>query len=307
MPRPTSRARALLSLGITAEWQGELELAAARYTEAGQLMERLDDSARLHHWQVLPIANLADVALLRGDPAEAIALGEEAVRRWRAAGYIWGVAQALGTVAAATCARGDLARAARLYAETLDHWLACNDGRGIAGTVAGIAEIAAARGQLERAARLLGAAWTLADRLGIRFMAHHIAAERIRAAICQRLDEPGFGVAWNAGRALSLNAAVDDARAVLSEAASRSRIPHGLTVRELEVLRLLADGLPDREIADRLSISPARCRPTSPACSTSSGVVAGGGRRARGATRAGLTNTPAEITDPRRATEPQLQ
>jgi DNA-binding SARP family transcriptional activator/DNA-binding CsgD family transcriptional regulator len=32
--------------------------------------------------------------------------------------------------------------------------------------------------------------------------------------------------------------------------------PHGLSSRELEVLRLVADGLPDREIADRLFISP---------------------------------------------------
>lgn len=253
---PFGEARAHLGLGITAEWMGDLDEAAARYEEARAVMRRLVSPDRLSHWIVLPIANLADVALLRGDTAGAIALGEEAVQAWREAGYLWGIAQALGTVAAAACERGDLARAARLYRETLDEWLACFDGRGIAGTVAGIAAVASALGQVERAARLLGAAWAIGDRLGVRFMAHHVYAERVLAATRGKLDAATFSAAWEAGQRLSLQAAVDEARAALSAADLPSRPSHGLTPRELDVLRLVVEGLPDREIAAALSISP---------------------------------------------------
>jgi predicted ATPase/DNA-binding CsgD family transcriptional regulator len=249
-------ARALFGLGITAEWQGELDRAAALYGESLTLMRGLGHPERLPHWTVLPLANLGDLALLRGDMAQATAFAGEAVDQWRKVGYVWGIAQALGTVAAAACERGDQPRAATLYDETLSLWLACDDGRGIAGTLAGIAGVARARGQLERAARLLGAAWGLGDALGVRFLVHHLYAERVLAAVRSRLDEPTFAAAWEAGRALSLDAAVAEARAALASPATESDTGYGLTPREREVLRLLAAGHPDREIAAALSISP---------------------------------------------------
>ncbi|MGH2617643.1 MAG: ATP-binding protein, partial [Thermomicrobiales bacterium] len=168
------QARALLALGITAEWQGNLDLAAARYEAANALMRSLDGARHLPHWTLLPVANLADVALLRGDPMLAATLAEEAVAGWRETGYLWGIAQALGTAAAAASECGDQVRAARLYDEALTLWLDSDDGRGIAGTLAGIAGVANHRGQSERAARLLGAAWGVADGLGVRYLAHHI-------------------------------------------------------------------------------------------------------------------------------------
>jgi DNA-binding CsgD family transcriptional regulator len=197
---------------------------------------------------------LADVALLRRDYGRAIALGEEAVARWRRAGYIWGIAQALGTVAAARYERGDVARAAALYDETLSTWLACDDGRGIAGTLAGIAAVAGGRGQLERSARLLGSAWSLARRLGVRYLAHQVYAERVLAAVRARLDAETFDTAWADGQRLTLPEAVDDARAALTGWVSKES--HGLSPREVEVLRLLVGGFPDREIAAQLSVSP---------------------------------------------------
>ena len=252
------QARALCGLGITAEWQGDLDRAAACYEEALALMRGLDAPERLPHWTVLPLANLADVALLRGDTAQATALAEEAVERWRQPGYLWGIAQARGTAAAAACERGDQARAARLYEATLADWLACADGRGLAGTLAGIAAVAMARGHLERAVRLLGAAWALRDALGVRFIAHHLYAERVLVAVRGRLDDATFAAAWAAGRELRLADAVAEARAALAvvETAVTAPAGHDLSPRQLDVLRLLVAGHPDREIAAALSISP---------------------------------------------------
>jgi predicted ATPase/DNA-binding CsgD family transcriptional regulator len=255
------QARALLALGITAEWQGDLDLAAARYEESRGLMERLDDAVRLPHWTLLPVANLADVALLRGDPASAATLAEEAVAGWREAGYLWGIAQALGTAAAAASERGDQVRAARLYDETLTLWLESDDGRGIAGTLAGIAGVANRRGQSERAARLLGAAWGVAESLGVRYLAHHVHAERVLAATRSQMEDEVFETAWREGQAFSIERTVAEARRLLATPSSaslpdRSSPPLGLSPRELDVLRLLVAGQHDREIAAALRVSP---------------------------------------------------
>ena len=254
------QARALLALGITAEWQGDLELAAKRYEESRTLMAERDDPERLPHWSLVPAANLADVALLQGDSALAAMLAEEAVAGWRQMGYLWGIAQALGTAAAAASERGDQVRAARLYDETLTLWLDSDDGRGIPGTLAGIAGVANHSGQFERAAQLLGAAWGVADRLGVRFLAHHVHAERA-AATRSQLDPQVFEAAWAEGRQLSTEQAVTEARRVLAVSAPARQTEHtlaspSLTPRELDVLHLLVAGQSDREIAAALGVSP---------------------------------------------------
>ena len=252
-------ARALLALGITAEWQGELDLATARYEASRELMRALEAHARLPHWTLVPVANLADVALLRGDPALAVELADEAVAGWRRAGYLWGIAQALGTAADAACELGNLTRAARLYDETLLLWLDSDDGRGIAGTLAGIAGVVHRRGQSERAARLLGAAWGVAEALGVRYLAHHVHAERVLEAVRTRLGDEAFEAAWSDGHALAIEQAVAEARRLLTASpAGQGSLPspRAASPRELDVLRLLVAGHHDREIAAALQLSP---------------------------------------------------
>ena len=87
--------------------------------------------------------------------------------------------------------------------------------------------------------------------------------ERAVAALRAALDEPAVGVAWAAGRALSVEEAVAEAGTEIPlpgasadagwSLASAGR--HGLSPRELEVLRLVAQGHTDREIAEALFIS----------------------------------------------------
>ncbi len=251
-------ARVLIGLGITAEWQRDLDQAAMLCAEARQVMERLGPLGEMEHWRVLPLANLGEIALLQGDATRATQMTEAALRQWRPAGYLWGTAQALGTLAAAACAQGNPARAARLYHEALSTWLACSDGRGIAGTLAGAASIALALGQDERAAQLLGAAWGLTEAIGVQFMAHHLLAEQILATARARMDKIAFDRAWSAGRALVVEQAISAAQALLAEAAAGTGTSqdagYRLTPREHDVLRLLIAGHTDREIAHALYI-----------------------------------------------------
>lgn len=255
------QARVHIALGIAGEWQGDLEGATQHYETARTLMAARDDPQRLPHWTLVPAVNLADIALLRDDPAQAATLASEAVNGWREMGYLWGVAQALGTSAAAASARGDQVHAARLYEETLSIWLDSDDGRGIAGTLAGIAGVANHRGQYEAAARLLGTAWCIAEALGVQYLAHHVHAERVLATTRAHLDDEAFETAWAQGWALSMEQAVVEARRVLAlpvpmRPSAGSAPVRLLSPRELDVLRLLVAGHSDREIGAALQVSP---------------------------------------------------
>ena len=91
------------------------------------------------------------------------------------------------------------------------------------------------------------------------------AFDRILAEVRAALGEASFAAAWTAGRALTVKEAVAEALAVDGAAdASAADEPRqsrmdastasALTRRELEVLRLVAGGHSDREIAAALFI-----------------------------------------------------
>jgi DNA-binding CsgD family transcriptional regulator len=109
----------------------------------------------------------------------------------------------------------------------------------------------------EHAARLFGAAESMRPRPGeVRFKVfqadYDAAVERIREA----LEPNDFDAAWAEGKALSTAEAISYAQ---RGRGARGRPASGwdsLTPSELDVVRLVSDGLPNKDIAARLFISP---------------------------------------------------
>jgi DNA-binding NarL/FixJ family response regulator len=123
-----------------------------------------------------------------------------------------------------------------------------------------VASVAAARRQPEQAARLDGAIAALREQLGTAVAPWDQSAyERRKAAVQAIISPEAFTAARAAGAALSPEQAVAEAMAdpasVDASPSSEPSLAAGLTAREREVLRLLAEGQSDREIADALSIS----------------------------------------------------
>ncbi len=81
--------------------------------------------------------------------------------------------------------------------------------------------------------------------------------ERTLAASRSRLDEAAWTAAWAEGRAMSPEQAVEYAleQEATPEPTTPEPYPAGLSAREAEVLRLVAQGMTNAEVAEKLFIS----------------------------------------------------
>lgn len=115
------------------------------------------------------------------------------------------------------------------------------------------------RGMARPAAVLLSAATSHRQTRGLVVpIPERIPVADTRATIAQALGVTAFSTAWGEGQRLSLEQAIDSAIIAIADPAwaASGGAMYDLTRRELEVLSLLAEHLSDREIADRLFLSP---------------------------------------------------
>jgi DNA-binding CsgD family transcriptional regulator len=256
-------AAAQADIGQSVLMLGELDRAEEILGDAVARLRELGDERGAS----ITLGNLGRAAVARGDPGRAAAYYEEAIALDRRLGYKRGLAIKLDLLADTARLRGKLDQARALQLESLGLWRELADPIDVAGCLEGFASLAAASGGVDAAARLLGAAAALRDKVGFhkpgRPMSGDSELDATRAAVAEALGESGFATAQDAGRALSLDAVFALAKSVgAGQAASASREgrPFGLTLREQEVLALVAGGQSDREIADALFISHATAR-----------------------------------------------
>jgi non-specific serine/threonine protein kinase len=258
-------AWALATLGEMDLFGGDYRRAQSRLEASVAAFRRLGNPVGVSQ----SLLSLGLAAAGRGDPARARAALDESVATYRALGERRGLSLALAGLGRVTAMGGDHRGAWSSLRESLSLQRDLVDRADAAETLEWCAGLAAVRGQTERAARLAGAAGALraAREVAWAVPVGRDLLERWLGAARRALGEDAFEAARAAGQALPLEEAIADVLASEGRAAPppaatpavtgpRASPWSPLTEREGEVAVLVAQGLTNREIGERLVITP---------------------------------------------------
>jgi predicted ATPase/class 3 adenylate cyclase/DNA-binding CsgD family transcriptional regulator len=222
--------------------------------------------------EALALGTLGIITFLQGDTTTARQLLEQSCTLYREVGNEAQMAWTLFLLGKVLAVEGDLGAARVVCEESLILEMRVNYGGSfvdIAPALEGLAAVVAAQGEATWAVRLWGRAEaqreTIKAPLPPLYRADYDHAVALARA---QLDEPSFAAAWAEGRDMTLEQ-VFAARGPVTmpdplptsqpappAAKPSASYPAGLTAREVDVLRLVAQGLPDAHIAEQLVISP---------------------------------------------------
>ncbi len=244
--------------------QGDLARASALAEQSLALQREVGARSFIHE----PLRLLAEIRLAQGEHIKARKIAEESMAILREIGVRWDTAMAFISLARILASQGDHAAARDLYQESLALLHKLGNKESIATCLEGLGAVVAAQDEPLQAARLWGAAETLRQDIGTPLPPVYRADyEQAMTAARSALGEKAFAAALAEGRtmtpeqALAAQGSATIPPPTLAEALSTASTktaptyPAGLTARELEVLRLLATGLTDAQIAEQLVLS----------------------------------------------------
>jgi DNA-binding NarL/FixJ family response regulator len=203
----------------------------------------------------ITLSRLGITALAQGDPGAAWSYLEEGVAISREIEDDWALALALRNLGIGAFRLGDYERSATWLRESLT--ILGEPGNPL--YMQNLELLAAAvslRGEHGRAAWLFGAAEALREAVGAFVLPLYRAEYDLGVAATRAgLEEAAFAAAWSEGLAMTPEQAVEYSLEP-SPATPHPRNTAELSTREVEVLGLVAEGLTDPQVADRLYLSP---------------------------------------------------
>jgi predicted ATPase/DNA-binding SARP family transcriptional activator len=201
---------ALSFLALVMTHQGEAQAARPLADEGVALFRQGDDRWGL----AIALLNRGVVAEALSEYALANSLFEESATIFQGLADDWAVSLPLRHMGTIALRQGETQRAQELYQLSLrylrhlhDHWF-------VSMSLEELARLAVTQEQYERAARLLGAAEALRESIGagVRQMYQRDYARMVEHSR-SALGQTRFAALWAAGRALSMEAAIDEALA----------------------------------------------------------------------------------------------
>ena len=260
-------ATSLYRLGLVAWARGDYPLAQSLTEEALSIYYQVGSKEGIADSLLV----LSYAAIEQGDYSRARELAEQGLLIFREIRDQWGIAYTLLGLARVVLLQGDAVTAQALTEESLAISFELDNLGGIASCLEQLAEISAAQKQLAWAALLWGAAENLRETTGISLESTQQADyERVVNVVRSKLGEEKFNSLWLQGRNVTPEQAIAARESLITQvtqeakqqqasstSATRAKVsyPLGLTPREMDVLRLLAQGLTDAAIAQRLDIS----------------------------------------------------
>jgi ATP/maltotriose-dependent transcriptional regulator MalT len=193
---------------------------------------------------------------------------EESIVISKETGYQFGIALSLSVLGRFAAIQADYVAARSLYEQSLAIAHKMNYKLLFLSCVEELAGVVAAQGEPAWAARLLGAAEAMRDTLGSSIPPIYRSSYEYWVTIVRRqLGEGVFTLIWAEGRTMTPEQALlvqgparllEQETAEVQSTAEKTSPPYpaDLTEREVEVLRLVAQGLTNPQIAEHLIVSP---------------------------------------------------